>query len=111
MKTPFSYNVIDRIGQVLTELIHCIEYATEIKYRNISASLFYNFDTDPKHWYMIERNYCDAFGGAIHDAVVHPESFARCLYEEYDGSLCILWDKYKDGAKHKDKKSKKRVVI
>lgn len=100
--TSFTYDVVKRINNVLKELIRCVEYSSELNPDNISAALFYTFNKKKGHWYLIERNYCDAFDGKKRDAVMHPESFAKFL-SEYSRDFYLINDKYKDGVKHKIK--------
>lgn len=106
LTTPFSYDVVKRINVILRELIHCIEYSSDIDADHISAALFYSFDNEDEEWYLAEKNYCDAFDGEIRDAVMHPESFALFLKNYKANDFYFLNNKYKDGVCYKQNGTK-----
>ncbi|MCL2079323.1 MAG: hypothetical protein FWH17_05690 [Oscillospiraceae bacterium] len=44
----FKQEVVDRINLILVELIRCVEYASDLKYSNISAIIYQWIDLEVK---------------------------------------------------------------
>ena len=97
-----EYDVDKRINTILMKLRNLIGDFSNIEPDNISAALFYRFDSGK--WHRLSQEYSDAFGGD-EITISHRHSFAQYIMSESKENpskrFYFLNDKFVEGVCHK----------